>query len=324
MSSPTEYERWLPSQPEADRSEVVKDRDRIIHSSAFRRLQGKSQVFGAQTTDFFRNRLTHSLECAQIGHAIATRVGGAPWSPCASSLEDFATVVEAACLAHDIGHPPFGHNGEEALSGCLKANLDGHLFEGNAQSFRIVTYVEPKQFGEVKAGYERWLGLNLTRTTLKAIQKYPWIETDARVEEKTPKFSVFDDPDDHAYFDWVWGPETPAKTLATEIMDVADDIAYATHDLEDGVWSGMIPLYDLVGTDDAAIAAIHRKLAEKDTSVVLDDVGRDLSTLLTDPAAVRADPRKYRLPEAALCCTDRHVYRCRVALSIVCRTNRRC
>jgi dGTP triphosphohydrolase len=137
-----ENERWFPSQPEENRSEVEKDRDRIVHSSAFRRLQGKSQVFGAEMTDYFRNRLTHSVECAQIGRAIAQRADASDWQSAALSLEDFATSVEAACLAHDIGHPPFGHNGEEALSEALAQHLDGHLFEGNAHSFRIVTYVE--------------------------------------------------------------------------------------------------------------------------------------------------------------------------------------
>src|SRR5439155_25651455 len=85
------YSRWLPSVPEKDRSEIDKDRDRIIHSSAFRRLQGKSQVFGAQTIDFFRNRLTHSIECAQIGQAIARRSHESPWQNCTETLEDFAT-----------------------------------------------------------------------------------------------------------------------------------------------------------------------------------------------------------------------------------------
>src|SRR6266511_2608834 len=97
-----ETARWFPSEPEENRSEIEKDRDRIVHSSAFRRLQGKSQVFGAQMTDYFRNRLTHSVECAQIGKAIARRSEDSDWQGVAATFDDFATSVEAACLAHDI------------------------------------------------------------------------------------------------------------------------------------------------------------------------------------------------------------------------------
>ena len=108
-------------------------------------------------TDYFRNRLTHSLECAQIGGAIASRSLESDWRSCTETFTDFQTLVEAACLVHDIGHPPFGHNGEEELSRLMQ-RYAGKRFEGNAQSFRIVTLIEPKEIGEVSSRRERWLG----------------------------------------------------------------------------------------------------------------------------------------------------------------------
>src|SRR2546423_8492710 len=113
------YERFLKTKadPTTDpRSAVAKDRDRLVHSSAFRRLQGKSQIVGVEVGDFFRTRITHSLECAQIGRAIATLVAlTEDVAGVVPDANDLADVVEAACLAHDLGHPPFGHNGEVAL-----------------------------------------------------------------------------------------------------------------------------------------------------------------------------------------------------------------
>jgi dGTPase len=279
------YARWLPKVREAQRSEFEKDRDRIIHCSAFRRLQGKSQVFGAQMTDFFRNRLTHSLECAQIGRAIARRATESHWQESADSIDDFGLLVEVACLAHDLGHPPFGHNGEEALTASMRQFDNGHLFEGNAQSFRIVTYIEPKELGLIPGSKTdvRWFGLNLTRASLRAISKYPWTETDERVDLERPKFSTYDYPDDLEYFNWVWQGEKPKKTLAAEIMDAADDIAYATHDFEDGVWSGMVPLFDLVEGGGGTVALLHAKLRERDKTVTAGDV-EDALHLLFDQA----------------------------------------
>jgi dGTPase len=275
------YARWLPKERELHRTEIEKDRDRIVHCSAFRRLQGKSQVFGAQMTDFFRNRLTHSLECAQIGRAIAGRCRESPWEDCAESLPDFATLVEVACLAHDLGHPPFGHNGEKALCEQMRTHENGHLFEGNAQSFRIVTYLEPKELGRLPDDRERWFGLNLTRASLKGLSKYPWIETDPKVEAERPKFSTYDYAQDLEYFEWLWDGSKPSKSLAAKVMDTADDIAYATHDFEDGVWSGMVPLFDLVQRDESAVRELHRKVKEKNT-VTQDQVGQALAKLFDD------------------------------------------
>jgi dGTPase len=157
------------------------------------------------------------------------------------------------------------------------------LFEGNAQSFRIVTFLEPKSIGPVRDAYDRWVGLNLTRATLRAITKYPYVETPAHRNHEHPKFSVYSDDVDKEYFAWLWDghPEHADKTLATRIMDVADDITYATHDFEDGVWSGMIPTYQLFGhePDEAAVEDIVRKLGERDQSVSASEVADALETI---------------------------------------------
>lgn len=248
----------------ASRSPVSKDRDRIVHSGALRRLQRKSQIVGVQSNDFFRTRLTHTYECAQIGRAIALRSSRSSWKSVVSKFGDLPDLVEAACLAHDLGHPPFGHNGEKALQTMMQKHARS-LFEGNAQSFRIVTTLEMK--------YEdgtRSYGLNLTRTTLKAILKYPWLEDDPEVNSDKPKFCVYDDEEDRAVFEWLFKNDPiPAKprdrrTLATEILDTADDIAYAAHDFEDGVWAGMIPLHLLIAGDDDAFGALERTIREQE------------------------------------------------------------
>jgi dGTPase len=226
------------------RSPVAKDRDRIIHCGAFRRLQRKSQIVGVQSADFFRTRLTHTIECAQIARGIALR---------SRKTDDLEAVVdepkhlpdllEAAGLAHDLGHPPFGHNGEQALVGLMKAHARG-LFEGNAQSFRIVTNLEPKtEIGD------RWCGLDLTRTTLKAILKYPLTE-DQAIEQDESKFCIYRAAEDREVYEWLFEGAHPARTVATDMLEAADDIAYAAHDFEDGVWSGMIPLSRLLDDDD--------------------------------------------------------------------------
>lgn len=202
------YARYFeknPPDPRGRRSPPTKDRDRLVHSSALRRLQGKSQIFGAGMTDFFRNRLTHSLECAQIGRAIAVRTAKSDSSEVVEHDAEFPDLVEAACLAHDLGHPPFGHNGELALRAKMIEHNDT-LFEGNAQSFRIVSFVEPKDFGPTADG-DRWVGLNLCRSTLRAMMKYPWHETEEmrrRVEDdplRSEKFGCYAALEDREYFE---------------------------------------------------------------------------------------------------------------------------
>lgn len=260
------YERFLSTASDGDsRSAVAKDRDRIVHSGALRRLQRKSQIIGAGVSDFFRTRLTHTLECAQIGRGIARKVSASDWAEVVDSFADLEDLVEAICLAHDLGHPPFGHNGERALQIEMKERSQS-LFEGNAQSFRIVTFLEPKLFGETAAGKDRSVGLNLSRSTLRSMCKYPLVETAEMQDHEHPKFGIYDDQGDREYFEWLWDGDTGAahRTLATEILDLSDDTAYAIHDFEDGVWAGMIPLYALMTDEEAELTALAMKVIERE------------------------------------------------------------
>jgi dGTP triphosphohydrolase len=144
VATPRIYQRYYTPPGRGDTNEhgsrapVAKDRDRIVHSGALRRLQRKSQIVGVQADDFFRTRLTHTYECAQIGRAIALRSTKSDWKSVVTKAGDLPDLVEAACLAHDLCHPPFGHNGERALQTMMERHARG-LFEGNAQSFRVVS-----------------------------------------------------------------------------------------------------------------------------------------------------------------------------------------
>ncbi len=214
------------------------DRDRILYSSAFRRLAQVTQVVTAQEGHVFHNRLTHSLKVGQVARRLAERllelqpeiahqIGGID-----------PDVVEAAALSHDLGHPPFGHTAEEELDKCaVKYGLkDG--FEGNAQSFRILTKLAIHRID--------YYGLNLTRATLNAVLKYPWLRSSDRNSRKWRKYSVY--YLDREAFHFVKKPGDETQTIEASIMDYADDITYSVHDLEDFYLAGLIPL-ELLATD---------------------------------------------------------------------------
>lgn len=215
-------QRFVGEPPKSsDRTDFERDRARILHSSALRRLGAKTQVLGPASDDFVRTRLTHSLEVAQVGREIGKKLGADP------------DVVDAACLSHDLGHPPFGHNGERILND-LAQEVGG--FEGNAQSLRIVARLEPKVLG----ADGREVGLNLTRATLDAISKYPWKRGEGPDHEKSlRKFSVYEDDAD--IFLWMrQGAPAGRRCLEAQIMDLSDDIGYSVHDVEDAIATGKL------------------------------------------------------------------------------------
>ncbi|WP_217522265.1 anti-phage deoxyguanosine triphosphatase [Vibrio metschnikovii] len=244
------------------RSPFQRDRARILHSAAFRRLQAKTQVHGTYLNDFHRTRLTHSLEAAQIGTGIVAQLKLK--QPEFRSLLPSDSLIDALCLAHDIGHPPYGHGGEVALNYMMREHGG---FEGNAQTFRIVTSLEP---------YTEHHGMNLSRRTLLGLLKYPALLSQTRAEKIpeavphqrqlkakawSPAKGIYDG--DQIGFEWVLSPlseqdrqqlsemrdqvsapyqhkKTRFKSIDCSIMELADDIAYGVHDLEDAIVLGLV------------------------------------------------------------------------------------
>jgi dGTPase len=254
-------ERFLPEEGSgrSARTEFARDRARVTHSSALRRLGAKTQVLQPGSNDFARTRLTHSLEVAQVGREMAVEFGIDP------------DIVDTACLAHDLGHPPFGHNGEKGLNEWAK---DFGGFEGNAQTLRLLTRIEQKVYSKEGVAF----GLNLTRASLDASCKYPWTREFAVQDtgaDRSIKFGVYQD--DVPVFEWLrLGAKERVKCFEAQIMDFSDDVAYSVHDFEDAVVEGFIKLEQLKDSsqESAIVKEIERwngsRISSDDLGVALD------------------------------------------------------
>jgi dGTPase len=253
-----------------------------MHSAAFRRLQGKTQLFPGIESDFFRNRLTHSLAVAEIGEQIAHRLNHSSEYLSSGKWQIHPQVVNVAGLAHDLGHPPFGHNGEHALDDCMK-ECGG--FEGNAQTLRILTTLEKKELldsgrsgeplqfdhtgefvGIDPGGRDLRLGLNLTYRVLASILNY-----DRKIEsyrqDKSPVKGYFETDADfvRTIKEKVAGDPTLMgfKTVECQIMDLADDIAYSTNDLEDTFKAGFLSPLDVLASSPQLLERVAGRVSER-------------------------------------------------------------
>lgn len=272
---------------EVGRDAFRKDYARLLHAPSFRRLQGKTQLFPGSEDDFFRNRLTHSLEVAQIAHGIASQLNASSIPKAFGQAQVNTHLVEFAALAHDLGHPPFGHNGEAALDELMR---DSGGFEGNAQTLRILAAVERKLIvGPDKPSSD--FGLDLTYRSLAAVLKY-----DRPIPNKRKKGSDLakgyygTEADLVATIREKVAPGLPAdrplKTIECDIMDIADDIAYSTYDLEDSLHAGFVSPMSLAH-ELISNASVREAVVEKTNKALLDDEykevdGRELLQVIAD------------------------------------------
>lgn len=225
------YERFHPDSPRDNRNDGQRDRDRILYTSAFRRLAGVTQVISAHEGHVFHNRLTHSLEVAQLARRAAEKLAREQPKVARSLGGIDPDIAEAAALAHDLGHPPFGHIAEEELDRLLVQDDIKDGFNGNAQSFRIITRLALRRSSPP--------GLNLTRATLNGVLKYPWLRCAGG--ERSEKWGSYES--DRDVFNWArQGHQDNVRSVEAEIMDWADDVTYAVHDVEDFYRAGRIPL----------------------------------------------------------------------------------
>lgn len=271
------------------RTPFEKDRDRILYSSAFQRLAGITQIVRAGEADVFHTRQQHSVKVAQIGRRLGQAlIVRQPLEAAAHGLDP--EVVEAACLAHDLGHPPFGHIGEQTLDVLVRKHGDADGFEGNAQSFRVVT--------KLAVRFPDNRGIDLTRATLAAMVKYPWLRE--RRGPKSKKWSAYRAEQEDFEFARAFH-DHEEKTLEAELMDWSDDVAYSVHDLEDFHRCNVIPWRQIF---DDPTSVIEGALASRGTPaglkkrliVAFERVRKHLQgnfgALLTEPYEGRADQRE--------------------------------
>lgn len=277
--------------PEQYRTDWRRDYARIIHSPSFRRLQGKTQLFPGRESDFFRNRLTHSLEVAQIAKSIAIKLNHILKTKGENYYIDL-DLVEFAGLAHDIGHAPFGHFGEEALD---KKMIDCGGFEGNAQTLRILATTEKRApastpLGIDEKGRDKRIGLNLAARSLASILKYdreiPFSKTKRKGQEGPIKGYY---KNEKKVVDFIKNSicgkvacPTKFKTIECQIMDIADDIAYSTYDLEDSFKGGFLTPMDLFCASEEVIKNVQGKVNKKlKTSLSGQEVSKKIRVFLT-------------------------------------------
>jgi len=268
------------------RSEFRRDFGRLVHSPSFRRLQGKTQLYPSHENDYFRTRLTHSIEVAQIAKSIALKLNYE------RNLNLDTDLVEFAALAHDIGHPPFGHQGEEALDEEMK-EFGG--FEGNAQTLRIITRLEKKLLpNKIFVGEEDVrVGLDLTYRTIASILKYDQVIPESLVEREhyssakgdnkiEPVKGYYKVDDDIAEIvkknvlnGYELAPGEKFKTIECRIMDISDDIAYSTYDLDDTLKANFCNPFDIVFAEDEIVDAISKKASKSFDQTITSEKVRD-------------------------------------------------
>lgn len=292
--------------PNDQRSPWQRDRARILHSAAFRRLQSKTQILGIGQNDFYRTRLTHSLEAAQIGTGLVSQLIKKSAGDIKPILPD-ASLMEALCLAHDIGHPPFGHGGETALN--YKMLADGG-FEGNGQTLRIVAKLEP---------YTQRHGMDLARRTLLGLLKYPVLQpalspasnsdNPLNLNRWKPAKAIFQADAD--ILDWILQPLSTAdrdafqqvdtlahspfiksryKSLDASIMELADDIAYGVHDLEDAIVLGNVSFSQWQHYTGDDMQQLGAKLFSSEHHIRKDAIGALVNRLITSVELYQALP----------------------------------
>lgn len=351
------------SRPGDQRTPWQRDRARILHSAAFRRLQAKTQILGIGQNDFYRTRLTHSLEASQIGTGLVSQLRSKTSGELATMLPQDA-LMESLCLAHDIGHPPFGHGGETALN--YKMLQDGG-FEGNGQTLRIVAKLEP---------YTQQHGMDLSRRTLLGLLKYPVLQphlpcstlpaqNPLNLTPWKPAKAIF--AADADILDWVLQPLSKAdrelfqsteqfaespfiksryKSLDASIMELADDIAYGVHDLEDAIVLGNISQSQWQQHTEADWAELPAALKQmmQQISVALfsnqhhlrkDAIGSLVNMLISSveladilPQAqeplIRYNAVLAKHPQSILQCLKQVVYRCVIARPDIQQSRFRC